>query len=273
VVVVDNESDGSLRKALSPLLSRGNLHLIEQDENLGFSAGMNCGLEYALTLAPSLPIVAINNDAHFAGANSLFELVSGLKAIDEPAIVAPRIVLPDGTASSTGGQLRFGTMKTSDLAADGVDLDFLTWACIAVSPEVFMRIGLLSERFFMYWEDVEFGVRARRAAIPMRVIPVAEVVHSVSASHAKAGAKIEMYSALGMVSFARSVGPRAFPGLIIRASGRIVRTLFAKDVRALRAVLQGIKVGLSLKGAESAFEALRKQDLLSPKHSEIDERR
>jgi hypothetical protein len=107
----------------------------------------------------------------------------------------------------------------------------------------------------------------------MRVIPVAEVVHSVSASHAKAGAKIEMYSALGMVSFARSVGPRAFPGLIIRASGRIVRTLFAKDVRALRAVLQGIKVGLSLKGAESAFEALRKQDLLSPKHSEIDERR
>ena len=37
--------------------------------------------------------------------------------------------------------------------------EFFTWACIMVKRDVLEKFGLLDERYFMYWEDVEYGLR------------------------------------------------------------------------------------------------------------------
>jgi GT2 family glycosyltransferase len=47
---------------------------------------------------------------------------------------------------------------------------------------VFDRIGLLDEQYFMYYEEVDFCLRARRAGWPCWYDPASRVVHLVGQS-------------------------------------------------------------------------------------------
>ncbi|WP_162799231.1 glycosyltransferase family 2 protein [Nocardioides sp. 616] len=262
LVVVDNESDGSLRAALAHW-GPDRLEILEQADNLGFSSGMNVGLRRALELHPSTPILAINNDAHMANRASLKELLNALNATSKPAVVAPRIVLPDGSAGSTGGRLYMRSLRTSDDLPVGSPPDYLTWACVLIHPDVFRQHGLLSEKFFMYWEDVEFGLRLKRSGVPLIVVHTSAVVHAVSSSHGRAGVRIQLYSALGLVRLAILVGPAAIPGAVYRIAGRMASALSHGDIGAAKAILAGVRVGLFMSTDDSAVAALKRSGHLN----------
>lgn len=261
LIVVDNESDGSLRRLLDNLQD-DRLELIEQSVNLGFSAGMNVGLRRALAVDPGAVVVAINSDAHFDGPCALAELVRASAQQTQPTMVAPIIRLPDGSLSSTGGVFRLSTMTTTDDLPSGRQPDFLTWACVAIHPQVLMQQGLLSERFFLYWEDVEFGLRLKAAGVPMRVVPSSTVVHAVSSSHARAGPRVQAYSALGVVSLARTLGVRCLPGAVFRLGGRLSRAMARRDWPAVRAIVRGTFTGLAMRRSETAVAALQRRGLV-----------
>ena len=55
--------------------------------------------------------------------------------------------------------------------------EWTSFACVLVGHEVFDRIGLLDEGYFMYFEDAAFCHRARRAGFDIVNIPDARVVH------------------------------------------------------------------------------------------------
>jgi hypothetical protein len=55
--------------------------------------------------------------------------------------------------------------------------DWTSFACVLIRAEVFDRIGLLDEGYFMYFEDVEFCYRARKAGWRVVHNPAARVVH------------------------------------------------------------------------------------------------
>jgi GT2 family glycosyltransferase len=58
-----------------------------------------------------------------------------------------------------------------------VDVPWTSFAAVCVRGEVFEGVGLLDEKFFMYYEDVEFCRRVRRKGWRIRHEPVARVVH------------------------------------------------------------------------------------------------
>ena len=55
--------------------------------------------------------------------------------------------------------------------------DWVSGACFAVRRQVFERIGLLDEGYFLYFEEVDFCRRARRAGWTCWYVADARIVH------------------------------------------------------------------------------------------------
>lgn len=249
VFLVDNEADGTLRDALVGADDR--VTLIESRENRGFSAGVNLGIAAALKHSYS-SLLMINNDA-ILHPQALARMRQALNADPRVGIVAPRIVNPDGSAQSTGSHLNRLTFAIDSLAAPE-RVDYLTWACVLLPRATLENVGLLDERYFMYWEDVDYGFRVAASGAKQLCVPDAVVSHNISSSHASAGSAVLRYSALGLSIFSRSQGT----GIRAAASARMalkVAKQFAKgDPRLARNIIDMWRMGKRIE--EPAFVAL-----------------
>ena len=61
-------------------------------------------------------------------------------------------------------------------------VDWVSGACMAVRRETIDRIGLLDDRFFMYFEDADLCRRAREAGLAVYYVPDITVVHQAGGS-------------------------------------------------------------------------------------------
>ena len=58
------------------------------------------------------------------------------------------------------------------------ETDFVTGGAMMVKSEVFKQIGLLDERYFLYYEDSDFSFRAKKAGFKLMYLPEAVVYHA-----------------------------------------------------------------------------------------------
>jgi GT2 family glycosyltransferase len=63
-----------------------------------------------------------------------------------------------------------------------VESDYITGCTLLVKKEVIEKIGLLNEDFFLYWEDVDWGIRAMKAGFKNLIVPSAHIWHKISVS-------------------------------------------------------------------------------------------
>lgn len=194
-VVVDNDSeDGSIAKIRDEVDREGwgdAVRVIEAGKNGGFSAGNNVGIraveaEYYLLL---------NSDT-IVRPGAIETLVR--LAEDDPAagLFGPRLEYLDGEGQVSAfrkatplGQFQQASQLTvvSKLLRRRVvpmgvsesrhEAEWVSFACVLIRRGVFERIGLLDEGMFMYFEDMEFSSRARRAGFRVIYRPEAKVVH------------------------------------------------------------------------------------------------
>lgn len=65
---------------------------------------------------------------------------------------------------------------------DPAQIGWASFAAIALRDEMVRQIGLMDEGYFMYFEDVDYCLRARRAGWRIRVVPEAVVMHDEGGS-------------------------------------------------------------------------------------------
>lgn len=181
VVVVDNDSkDGSLEDAKADF-SRATF--IKNEGNVGFSAGNNVGIRYSLEKQAKY-ILLLNNDTEVP-RDILEKLIGVMESEKEIGILSPVITKGDtqGTWFS-GGKIDWMKMKTvhedateDELKKNFFKTEFISGCAMLVRREVFAKIGLLDEDFFLYWEDADFSVRAERAGFVLGVCPLCKVKH------------------------------------------------------------------------------------------------
>jgi N-acetylglucosaminyl-diphospho-decaprenol L-rhamnosyltransferase len=70
-----------------------------------------------------------------------------------------------------------------------VRTDWVAGASMIVRREVFDAVGLLDDGYFMYFEEVDFCLRAARAGWPCWYVPASRVVHLVGQSSGVTNAK------------------------------------------------------------------------------------
>jgi GT2 family glycosyltransferase len=189
-VLADNGSgDGSAERLAGAIEGREDVEVLAIEENLGYCAAINLGLERAR--ARDAPYVCIlNNDVRLP-PGFLDPMVELLDRDAELAAVGPTIVDQEGRVWSEGGGVGFrpnlvflrnqgGAPTPSTCGPE--DVEFLPGACALYRLEDLAAIGDLEEDYFMYWEDVDLGARLRAAGRRLAWIPTVRVVHEASLS-------------------------------------------------------------------------------------------
>lgn len=159
--------------------------VVELLENRGYAGNNNIGLRAALDMGADWVFV-LNNDVTVA-PDCLPMLLSVGEAHADIGVVGPMVFHHDepGVIQSAGGVLSArwegvhlgqneddeGQFKTPR------DVDWLSGCALLIRRDVLKDVGLFDERFFAYWEETEWCVRARRAGWRIVHVPAAKLWH------------------------------------------------------------------------------------------------
>ncbi len=187
VVAIDNNSaDGST--SMLRALSDSRLHVIENNENVGFARAVNQGFRIAAEQGAERYLL-LNPDTVLPD-DFLKDFISTWLKHDWLA-VAPRIMCTEAPLQSwyAGGYLDYGWVFTNqhndfspDDTPDPREVDFASGCCLGLSIEALRRVGLLDESFFVYWEDTDYCVRLKAAGIPIMYLRDPMLLHEGGAS-------------------------------------------------------------------------------------------
>ncbi len=197
VVVIDNGSgDGSADKLEDWLAAQtpgdaASVRLVRSAENTGFSGGHNIGM----AAAPADVTLVLNSDAVLR-PGFLAALARAVRSHPGAGLFAARIEYEDGTqqiscfrahgpsselirAAATGPVTRLLSRREVPLRmppAPG-QIEWASFACIALRGAMVDEIGPMDEGYFLYYEDVEYCSRARRAGWDIAYVADAVAVH------------------------------------------------------------------------------------------------
>jgi GT2 family glycosyltransferase len=136
--------------------------LLALEDNRGYAGGLNAALR---SPSPAVRRLLLTHDARL-GDGAVAAMLRAAARDPRIGIVGPRLTLEDGTTWSTGVMVASGTARhitATGGEADVSERDAIDGTIMLVSSEMARSIGGFEERFFMYWEETEFCLRARRA--------------------------------------------------------------------------------------------------------------
>ena len=191
VVVADSYSSAGNRDAVTALCADQGWQLVPLADNPGFGSAVNAAV--AALDATVDTLVLLNPDAS-APARTLSHLADAVRD-DQAAIVAPRIVRPDGSTWSEGGDILVaeGTTRTAGVRIEEASHPWLSGACLAVSRPLWERLGGFDDDYFMYWEDVDLSYRCVTGGGRVVVRRDLVVVHDVGGTQGGGRAKSDLY--------------------------------------------------------------------------------
>jgi len=178
VVVVDNNSsDGSLEQAMK---SFSRVHFIKNSENFGFSKGNNVGIRWALEKFADYVLV-LNNDAVIDKA-ALSELVRAMQKNESAGIASPVIFSANNSSVwFAGGNVDWHKMRAYHVYKIKSDApyssEYISGCAMFIKKDVFKKIGIFDERFFLYYEDADFSMRTKKADFDLIIVPSAHIKH------------------------------------------------------------------------------------------------
>jgi len=232
VIVVDNgstdDSVGVIRKQFS------DATLVENEENLGFTGGNNVGLRHALAQGADYALL-LNNDTEVK-PDFLRHLVTAAEADPAIGIAGPTIYYyeqPDLIWSAGGsidwrrGQTQMVGLNAPDVGQFGAaprEVDFVTGCAMLVNRAVMEQTGLLDERFFAYYEEAEWCVRAQRAGFKIVHVPQAGLWHKITPECRADSPVVHYYMTRNRLLFLKATGAGWSSWL---------HTLFAEYLRTL----------------------------------------
>jgi hypothetical protein len=167
---------------------------IPSEKNLGYAGGNNLGLQkakgkYLMILNPDILILT----------NEMERMIHYLDLHPEVGLLGPKLINPDGTLQYSCyrfptfftpfyrrtflGKLPWFKDKVKKYLMmdwdhqENREVDWLLGGCFLVRKTAMERVGLMDERFFMYFDDVDFCRRFWEANFRVVYFAQAEVVH------------------------------------------------------------------------------------------------
>ncbi|MBP6005762.1 glycosyltransferase family 2 protein [Candidatus Saccharibacteria bacterium] len=188
VLIIDNASiDGSIDNALKEFPAT---IVLKQSKNHGFAGGVNRGIKYA-QINQYQYLAILNNDA-LVRPNWLENLLELINQDDKIAIVAPKVLRQDkkdghylidsiGEYYALAGGPYPKARNEQDRGQYNVarEIPMASGAASIYRTDIFNEIGLFDEKFFIYYEDCDISLRARRKGYSIWYQPKSVVYHGV----------------------------------------------------------------------------------------------
>jgi GT2 family glycosyltransferase len=184
IVIVDNSSpDGSTARAVQLF---PEMHLVENDENVGFGAGANLG---AAETAREF-LVFLNPDTEVLDG-WLQAMIAPL--IEDPTVgmVTPKVLLRSDPQKInvagldvhlSGISMCRGADAASVAYSQRQEIAAISGVAFAVRRAVFEELGGFDPAFFLYMEDVDLSLRAWLSGYKCLYVPQAVVLHDYELS-------------------------------------------------------------------------------------------
>ena len=192
IFLVDNGSkDGSGDKIA---LEFPDINFIKNEINEGFTGANNKALKVILKQNFDY-VLLLNNDTEVK-PNFLTHLEASMNFDENLAATQPLILdFPNkNTIWNAGGSFNsfFGLSKTRfkgmiykpKLKID-TSTEWISGCCILVKIAVIHEVGLLDNRFFAYFEDVDWSIRMTNLGYKLGVVPKSIIYHHSSGSSKK----------------------------------------------------------------------------------------
>jgi N-acetylglucosaminyl-diphospho-decaprenol L-rhamnosyltransferase len=212
VVVTDNLSGGDSVQQIGAAIAANNwgswATLMPLPRNGGFAYGNNEGIRPALESSDPPRYVWLLNPDTLVKPGAVRAMIDFLDANPKVGIAGTRVINEDESvrrsafrfhtaASELEGGLRLGvvTKLLSDkvvaqpIPTTACEVDWVSGASMFVRREVFKDVGLLDESYFMYFEETDFCLRARRKGWTCWYVPTASIVHLVGQASGVTGTK------------------------------------------------------------------------------------
>ncbi|GAB4524231.1 MAG: glycosyltransferase family 2 protein [Anaerolineales bacterium] len=201
IAVVDNGSRDGSAQAITR--SFPDVTVIQSIVNLGFTGGNNLGLMYAQRQGYEY-VLLLNNDTEVA-PDFLAPLVQAMEDDPQAAAAGPLIYYHarPRVVWSAGGVIDWQRGETRMLGLDEHDsgqfdsppqvVDFVTGCALLVRLSVVAEVGALDERFFAYYEEVEWCVRMQRAGYRILFVPQSKVWHKISPDARQESPQVHYY--------------------------------------------------------------------------------
>ena len=188
LIVVDNDSsDGSVEAIRREFPS---IKLLAQNANRGFAGGVNPGVRVA-----TQPLVLLlNTDAH-TSRSSIEDAARYMEQFPEVGVLGPQILSPERNPQPSAWRdpsLRWLALSAVGLSKltpfkfdryhekpfdEAAEVDCVSGCAMMIRRDLIDELGGFDEDYFMYFEETDFCVRARRSGKKVHHAPVGEFVH------------------------------------------------------------------------------------------------
>jgi len=206
VCIVDNYSQDNSVEIISQFIVEHKLEniveLIASKKNGGFSYGNNLALRTGLPYSKQTPefFLLLNPDTLVA-EDAIDELIGFMRNHPQAGIAGSRLEDPDGTVqhssfrfhsifSEIESSLRFGPISfllsrwkvAAKIVNEESVTDWVAGASMLIRSEVVEDIGLMDEGYFLYFEETDFCLQAKKAGWECWYVPSSRVIHLVGQS-------------------------------------------------------------------------------------------
>jgi GT2 family glycosyltransferase len=165
--------------------------IINQPENIGYARANNLGIKKALR--DGAHYVLLLNDDTTTSPDFLNTLVEIGEEAADVGVLGPAIYYFDEPDRIWFAGARFDPQTCMISTAEydqihkrkdsqSVESDYVTGCALLVKRAVIEKIGLLNNKFFLYWEDVDWGLRTMKAGFKNLIVPSAHIWHKISVS-------------------------------------------------------------------------------------------
>ncbi len=214
IFVIDNGSKTLLK--LTKKESDNKIEVLRSEANLGFTGGNNLGISYAIKNYNPDYLLLLNNDTRIE-ENFLTHLYLALKNNTKAGIAASKIYFEKNHEFHkksyarhqrgkvlwyAGGSIDWLNLLAFHRGVDELDYgqfdqqttsDFATGCSMLIKRELIEKVGLLDKRYFLYFEDVDYSLRAKRHGYQLLFVPQSIVWHINAGSSEGAGGNTSIY--------------------------------------------------------------------------------
>lgn len=255
VVLVDNCSN---EKNFNKIKDKEyeKVKVIRNSENSGYGGGNNLGADFAIKNGADF-ILILNNDTTVP-QNIISELVK--KARQDMVLSVP---INEGHETIYGGMYRWLSTEGRHLKSPtqiSPPLTYLVGACLFIPKNIWQSVGPIDDNYFLYFEDMDYCARIKKAGFGLNIINSVNISHEVSLSTKKLGNPALFYlhyrnSLIFQSRFApwymKIILPFYIGFMLLKIAGRLI---LQKDKKITKAMAFGIKDYLFKKYGKPEYE-------------------
>jgi GT2 family glycosyltransferase len=192
IIVVDNASGDGIGEMLAERFP--DVRFVQHSSNVGFAAGNNIGIR----ISRGRYVMIMNPDI-IVHPGSIDALVDFMDANADVGVAGPKLFRPDGTLDNSCyrfptyaiplyrrtplGRLPSARAAVSSYLMEDYDherardVDWLLGAVLIVNRNALEKVGMFDERFFLYFEDIDWCRRFSTRGWRVVYYPEAKMVH------------------------------------------------------------------------------------------------